>query len=752
VSDKINKDFPHVPERISGLIELSYNLWWSWNPAVKMVFKYLNPQAWIDSIHNPVKMLQDLPEETLVAASKNAIYLRHYDLVMSRFRHELNQKNSWFTEHFPFNHDLTIAYFSAEYGLQHSLPFYAGGLGFLAGDHLKESSDLGLPLVAVGFMYSEGYLHQQIDADGWQADINELLNRDAAPIRRVTYYDDAPLMEMENSQNPKSHAAAPVKRVMYNHDLQLVARVPFIYPPIYVAVWKVDVGNIPLYLLDTDIKENNPANRMISHRLYTGDNELRLRQEIVLGIGGSYILDVLGIRPSIVHLNEGHPAFALLERIREHVADNLSFSEARERVRETSIFTTHTPVAAGHDAFSYGLMDNYFSQYYPLLGIDRQTFLRLGYSPTDQGELFNMTAFALKMCNFKNGVSKKHGEVAREMWQSLWPELPKEKIPIHHITNGIHVPTWLDPKMVLLLNKYFSPTCPNWQIKNDSPLVWEMINEIPDEELWNVHMQLKRKLVNRIREFKRRKWVEEGADPTNVITGGALLDPYALTIGFARRFSTYKRADLIFNDIDRLKKIVNNKWSPVQIIFAGKAHPADDEGKRMIQKIYKYAHEQDFGGRIAFVEDYGEQLAQYLVHGVDVWLNNPIPPMEACGTSGMKASLNGVLHMSVLDGWWIEGYNGMNGWGFGDTAPDHNRDQADAGQLYDLLEREVIPMYYTLSENGIPHMWVKKMKETIRNTAPRFSARRMVKEYVRRGYEPALTSAAKYKKGEILRD
>ena len=721
MADTIKKEFPQVPDRISGLIDLAYNFWWSWNPDVKMVFKQLNPHAWIRNIHNPVKMLLELPEETLIAASKNPLYLRHYDLAISRFRHELNQKNGWFTGHFSNARGLSIAYFSAEYGLQHSLPFYAGGLGFLAGDHLKESSDLGLPLVAVGFMYSEGYLHQHIGPDGWQENKIEILNRDAAPI----------------------------KRVMDNHDKQLVVRVPVIDPPIYIALWRVDVGNIPLYLLDTDIQENNPANRMISHRLYIGDNELRLKQEIVLGIGGSHVLDILGIRPSIVHLNEGHSAFVLLERIREHIADKLSFEEATERVRETSIFTTHTPVPAGHDVFPYSLMDKYFNHYYPLLGIDRQTFLRLGYFSQDHGELFNMTAFALKMCAFTNGVSKKHGEVARAMWQPLWPELQIEKIPIRHITNGVHVPTWLDPKMVLLLNKYFSLSCPNWLNEHDNPLIWELVDEIPDEELWAVHSQLKRIMFNRIREFKRLKWFEGEPDPTNVITGGALLDPNALTIGFARRFSSYKRADLIFQDLERLKKIVNNWWRPVQIIFAGKAHPADEEGKRIIRKVYQYAHQQDFGGRIAFVEDYGEQMAQYLVHGVDVWLNNPVPPMEACGTSGMKASLNGVPNLSILDGWWIEGYNGKNGWAFGGAPSDDNRDRNDAGQLYDILEREIVPMYYTVSVNGIPHIWVKKMKETMKSTASQFSARRMVKDYVRQGYIPALMSAGKYNKGKL---
>ncbi len=536
--DAIRRRFPHVPDRISGLIDLAYNLWWSWNPAAKMLFKQLNPQAWHESIHNPVRMLQSLPGESLAQAAKNPAYLRQYDIVMARFTHEMRHHHHWFSEHFPVENGHCLAYFSAEYGLHHSLPLYAGGLGFLAGDHLKEASDLGLPLVAVGFMYSEGYLHQHIGPDGWQQDIKEILDRDAAPV----------------------------KRVLYNHENQLIVRVPFIDPPIYVAVWKVDVGNIPLYLLDTDIVENDPANRSITYRLYTGDNEQRLKQEIVLGIGGSYVLDVLGVRPSVIHLNEGHPAFALLERIRENDLDTQSFSEASRRVQETTIFTTHTPVPAGHDAFPHSLMDKYFKNYFPLLGISRETFLALGQSPGDQRNLFNMTAFALRMSTFRNGVSRKHGEVARGMWKNLWPEMQIDTVPIEHITNGVHVPTWLDPKLQILLNRYFSPVCPQWLARHDKKQVWEMVKEIPDEELWAVHIQLKRKLVNRIREHKRRRWVGENADPLNVISGGALLDPYALTIGFARRFSTYKRADLIFQDIERLKKIVNNPRKPVQII------------------------------------------------------------------------------------------------------------------------------------------------------------------------------------------
>lgn len=710
MTDRLKVEFAHVPDRVSGLVDLAYNLWWSWNPAVQHLFSQLNTKAWLECTHNPVRMLRSMPAETLVRASKNPRFLRHYDLIIARFRDELRPQRRWFLDRYPGGGDKTIAYFSAEYGLHHSLPFYAGGLGFLAGDHLKECSDLGVPLVAVGFMYSGGYLHQHINPSGWQEDIEEYLDRDATPI----------------------------KRVLYNHDDQLIAHVPFIDPPIYMAVWKVDVGAIPLYLIDTDLKENTPANRLISARLYTGDQELRLRQEIVLGIGGSYILNILGIKPSAIHLNEGHPAFAILEQVKEHLGRGMTFDEAVRNVRETTIFTTHTPVPAGHDRFPHALMDKYFGSYYPLLGIDREKFLGLGNSPSDPDGLFNMTAFALSMSDFRNGVSKKHGEVTREMWQPLWPGLRANEVPISSITNGVHVPTWLSPKIELLLHRYFSPTCPDWIGHHDIPTIWEIVDEIPDEELWAVHLQLKRKLVNRIREFKRRKWVTEPTDPMNVLIGGALLDPTVLTIGFARRFSSYKRADLIFKDVDRLRKIANNPWRPVQFIFAGKAHPADEEGKRIVQRVYNYAHQQDFGARIAFVEDYGEQMAQYLVHGVDVWLNNPVPRNEACGTSGMKASLNGVMHLSILDGWWPEGYNGRNGWAVEGMAGSPDSDGTDAEQIYEILEREIVPLYYAASDDGIPHMWVKRMKEAIKSNAPLFSARRMVKEYVARGYAPAL--------------
>jgi starch phosphorylase len=490
--------------------------------------------------------------------------------------------------------------------------------------------------------------------------------------------------------------------------------------------------------MDTDVEVNDPWNRSISAHLYVGDREQRLRQEIVLGIGGSELLNVLGIRHAVLHLNEGHAAFALLERVREYVEQGMSYEEASHQVRTTSVFTTHTPVQAGHDVFPFHLMEKYFHSYWPSLGLDRDRFLQLGTHPNEPNAGFNMTALALRMSGYHNGVSKRHGQVARQMWQSLWPDVTKEQIPIDSVTNGVHVPTWIEPKMELLFNKYLGS---NWLVHHDDPATWERIEDIPDEELWQTHYWLKMKLINTIREAARQRWARDHVGPSIVMAGGTLLDPSVLTIGFARRFATYKRADLIFYDTGRLKRLLNDRWRPVQVIFAGKAHPADDPGKRILQEVFNAAKNPEMGGRIAFVEDYGEQLAQYLVHGVDVWLNNPLPPMEACGTSGMKAVLNGVPNLSIMDGWWIEGFNGKNGWAFRLRDTSGNRDQEDAEAIYEILEKEIIPLYYKVSEDGVPHEWVRLMKESIRSNAPVFSARRMVKEYVEKFYANALKQA-----------
>jgi starch phosphorylase len=700
-------EFPNLPQQLVGLGELAENLWWSWHPAARMLFKTLNRQAWKESSHNPDKMLKELPVEILESVTHDPEYLERYDEVLAKLREEIDATETCFANSPEIQHDCTIAYFSAEYGLHHSLPFYAGGLGFLAGDHIKECSDLRVPLVAVGFMYPEGYVRQQIREDGWQENLDETLDRDAASISRV----------------------------LDGKGEQIVVEVPFIEPPVFVAVWEITVGRVSLYLMDTDIKINDPWNRGISCHLYAGDIEQRLRQEIVLGIGGYQVLNTLGIKPSVLHLNEGHPAFAVLERIRERVEEGMSFNKAADQVRSTSVFTTHTPVPAGHDVFPFELMEKYFRDYWPALGLDHDAFLQLGIHPDEPHVGFNMTAFALRMSGYHNGVSERHGQVARNMWQSLWPDMPKGKIPIDSVTNGVHVPTWIEPKMELLFNKYLGQ---NWLRDHDNPATWDLIDSVPDEELWKTHYWLKIKLMDAIRERARQRWVKDRVSPSIMIAGGTLLDPSVLTIGFARRFTTYKRADLILYDLQRLKKLVNDRWRPIQIIFAGKAHPADDPAKRILQMIVNAARDPDLCGRIAFVEDYGELLAQYLVHGVDVWLNNPLPPLEASGTSGMKAALNGVPHLSIMDGWWMEGFNGKNGWAFGDGEVSGNRDQADAAAIYEILEKEVIPLYYKVSDDGVPHVWVKLMKRAIKSTAPRFSARRMVKEYIEKFYVPAL--------------
>ncbi len=699
--------FPYLPERLAGLEELAENLWWSWHPAARMLFKMLNRAAWKESIHNPDKMLRELPKAILTAASQDENFLRHYDLVLSRFREYMRHNGcSILRETCPAQEPL-IAYFSAEYGLHHSLPFYAGGLGFLAGDYLKECSDLHVPLVAVGFMYPEGYVRQRLSESGWQESIEQGLDREAASITRLLNQDGKPM----------------------------IVKVPLMEPPIHVMVWQVKVGRIPLYLLDTDIDSNEPWNRGISARLYTGDLEQRLRQEIVLGLGGDEVLQQLGIKHSVVHLNEGHAAFALLERVRDCLAEGFSLEDALIQVRRTSVFTTHTPVVAGHDVFPFYLIEKYFQSFWTSLGLDRETFLQLGTHPDAPTAGFNMTAFALRLAGFKNGVSKKHGEVANRMWQSLWLQTADEPHHIEAITNGVHVPTWIEPKMELLFNTYLGA---DWLDDHDNPFLWQLIDEIPDEELWRTHVWLKIKLLDVIREQSRRRFATDRAPASLVLTGGALLDPNVLTIGFARRFATYKRAELILANLGRLQKLLGDRWRPVQIIFAGKAHPADDPGKMILQRIYNACRNPELCGRLAFVENYGEQFAQYLVHGVDVWLNNPLPPMEACGTSGMKAALNGVPNLSILDGWWLEGYNGDNGWAFGDAPETGDRDQDDSEAIYRLLEERIIPLYYDVADNGIPHGWVRIMKNAIKTVGSQFSARRMTKEYLRNFYAKAI--------------
>jgi starch phosphorylase len=699
--------FPNLPERIRGLGELAYNLWWSWHFPARELFRALDLQAWRESGHNPIRMLAGLPAEVLTGAAKDDEFLAHYDAVMAQFEAETASQAGWFPTEYG-TPPSPLAYLSAEYGLHVSLPVYAGGLGILAGDYLKECSDLAIPVVAVGIIYSQGYVWQQIREDGWQQDVEKTLDRTYDPITPVL-----------------------------DKDGKLVTvQVPLFDPTLYVRAWKVAVGRVPLYLMDADLEANPPWERAITHHLYAANAEQRLRQEIVLGMGGMRVLEALGIRPAALHINEGHPALAILERIRAQVEEGASFEEAAQQVRASSVFTTHTPVPAGTDVYPFSLMEKYFDSYYDRLSLSREAFLQLGVNPQDPDAGFNMTVFALRMAHHCNAVSRRHGEVARKMWSSLWPDKKVEDVPIVAITNGVHLPGWIEPlHLQPLLDRYLGPA---WRDAQDLTETWQAIDEVPDEELWYIHQRLKVLLMDQINERARERWQKDRVAAGNVIAFGALLDPEVLTLGFARRFTDYKRADLILHDQERLKRMLQDPWHPVQIVFAGKAHPADLEGKRLIQKVFHLAQNPEFAGRIAFVENYDQQLAEYMVHGVDIWLNNPLPPLEASGTSGMKAGINGVPNLSILDGWWIEGYNGANGWAFGGEEIEGERTPADAKALYHLLEDEIIPLYYQRSDDEVPHGFVQVMKVAVKSVVPAFSARRMVKEYARRFYVLAL--------------
>ncbi|HEX6384393.1 MAG TPA: alpha-glucan family phosphorylase, partial [Anaerolineae bacterium] len=626
-----------IPENIGRLPELAYNLWWSWTPEARNLFRRLDYPLWRSTQHNPVQMLQAISPEKLNGAAHDSTFVRHYNKVVMQFDREMQDGRSWFHVNYPEHVDKTVAYFSFEFGLHSSLPIYSGGLGILSGDHAKETSDLGLPFVGVGFMYPQGYFRQRVPSHGWQEAVYQQLDMSQAPVRPV--YDG-------NGNEI---------RVSVNLAGRLV----------YARVWHVQVGRNPLYLMDTDVNENDPWDRELSARLYSGDSEMRIRQEIMLGIGGVRVLRALGIQPSVWHMNEGHSAFLTLECIREKIAEGMSFEQACEEVRAHSVFTTHTPVPAGHDAFGFHLIDQYFQGFWNELGISREHFLSLGGHQEEWGMAFNMTVLALRLSGQANGVSQLHAAVSRQMWQEVWPGRPVEEVPITSITNGIHIPTWIAGEMHYIFDKYLGP---DWRERRDDPTVWQRIAEVPEQELWQVHVDLKRKLLSFLRDRVRRNWIEGRNDPTQALTSGTLLDPEALTIGFARRFATYKRATLIFRDLERLRRLLLDTHRPVQVIFAGKAHPADEPGKALIQHIYNLAKHNQLGGRVAFVEDYDMHMARYLTQGVDVWLNTPRRPREASGTSGMKAALNGIPNLSVLDGWWVEGYNGANGWAIGDET------------------------------------------------------------------------------------
>lgn len=708
-----------LPERIDRLGELAYNLWWTWQPSAQDLFARLDPTLWESVRHNPVLLLRDVSRERLQAAAENLDYVDLHDRILSAFDNYLRNDKTWFRQNHPGHEQSPIAYFSTEFGLHETLPMYAGGLGILAGDHLKEASDLGLPLVAMGFIYTQGYFFQHISEDGWQES------------RRVTLrFEDLPVMPiLDETGQPMTVS------------IELPGRT------LNARLWEIHVGRIPLYLLDSNVEGNNEVDRALTARLYSSDMDLRISQEMLLGIGGVRALRMLGYNPVVWHMNEGHSAFLGLEQARELVQAGHALGDVLEQIRSHNIFTTHTPVPAGNDEFPLWLVDKYFSQYWPQLGLDQEGFIDLAGRETANGASFSMPVLALRFSAQHNGVSELHGRVSRRIWNFLWPDVSEDEVKITHITNGVHTGTWLARRMGSLYTKYLGK---DWRERLDEAEMWNAVLDIPDDELWKVRRHLKRRMVAFIRERARKHWMQDGVSPIQVIASGVLLDPYALTIGFARRFATYKRADLILKDLDRLLSLLNRPMRPVQFIFAGKAHPADEAGKLLIQEVYRAVKKAENGGRLVFLDDYDIHMARYLVQGVDVWLNTPRRPMEASGTSGQKAALNGAINFSILDGWWREGYNGKNGWMIGedvDMDDSRQQDEMDMKSLYDTLENEIIPQYYDdATPNQASAAWLAMTKESIRTLAPRFSARRMLKEYVQDMYLPAIQ-----KRSELLK-
>ena len=622
------KEFPnhfHLPERINRLGELAYNLWWTWNPSAMRLYLTLDRRLWEKVNHNPIAFLHQVEIEKLQYGAADASYQEEYDRILAAFDAYMANTATWFAREYPQYKDRQMAYFSFEFGLHESMPFYAGGLGILSGDHLKEASDLGMPIVGMGFIYKHGYFMQKITEDGWQETGTFHFEFEEMPI--ISLVDD--------------------KGDAITVTVDLPGRT------VKARVWMLQVGRVPLFLLDTSNSGNEKTDKALTSQLYSGDPEIRISQEILLGIGGVRALRTLGFEPSLWHMNEGHSAFLTLERVREFVTSGLPFEKAVEEVRKNNIFTTHTPVPAGNDQFPLWMIDKYFPTYWGQLNLTREQFIDLGKQNQTWGETFSMPVLALHLSEHANAVSELHGAVARKMWNFLWPDRKENEVPIQGITNGVHVGFWLARRMRLLFDRYLGQ---DWFEHLDEPETWSRVDQIPDLELWDVRRHLKRKLINYAIEKARDHWQSGKRAPSQVIADGVMLDQYSLTIGFARRFATYKRAYLLFSDYERLLRLLTNKDMPLQIIMAGKAHPADEPGKLMIQKVYRAAKDFQTSGRIVFLEDYDMNTARLLVQGVDVWMNTPRRPNEASGTSGMKAALNGTLNFSVLDGWWAEGY------------------------------------------------------------------------------------------------
>ncbi len=703
---------PSLPHALEPLRAMAYNLLWSWDHELMEVFLRLDTDLWEETHHNPVLMLGRVRQERLDALARDESFLAQLARATERLQEYTNGRSGWCQRVPGMPTQPWVAYFSAEFGLTECLPNYSGGLGILSGDCLKSASDLGLPMIGVSLLYQQGYFRQYLNADGWQQERYPDNDFYTLPIQLQRHADGTPL----------------------------VISVEYPWGRVLAQVWRVNVGRVPVYLLDTNVLANSKADQDITDQLYGGDRETRIQQEIMLGIGGYRALRALGLAPAVYHMNEGHAAFLALERCRQLMLEHrLSFAEAREAASAGLVFTTHTPVAAGNDYFAPDLMDKYFSAYYRSLGLTRQEFLALGrQNPHNDTEDFCMTVLALHMAAHRNGVSRLHSTVSRQMWQNIWPGVPVQDIPITHITNGVHAPSWVSRDMAGLFDRYVGP---RWREDPGDRALWARVHQIPDAELWRTHERRRERLVAFARDRLRAQLEARGALPSEVAQAEEVLNPEALTIGFARRFATYKRATLLLRDPERLARILTDPERPVQIIFAGKAHPRDTPGKELIRQIIHFERRPEIRRRMVFIEDYDMIVGRYLVQGVDLWLNTPRRPLEASGTSGMKAALNGAINVSVLDGWWAEAYNANAGWAIGsgeEYGDEAYQDEVESHALYDLLEKEIVPLFYARSADGLPHAWLNRMKTAMRTLCPFFNSNRMVRQYVEDFYMPSL--------------
>jgi glycogen phosphorylase len=708
--------FPSLPYRIRRLADVACNLWFSWHSHALWLFQSLDPKLWDDVSHNPVRLLFEIDSQRLEEVTADPEYIKQYDTVISAFDHYMSDKETWFTRQYPKLQNRLIAYFSMEFGIHECLPIYSGGLGMLAGDHLKSASDLGLPLIGMSLLYRESYFTQFITAQGEQQ-----------VLFIHNTYSDLPVMPVKDENGEQR-----IVRVNMDHR-SLAAR-----------LWQSQVGRVKLFLMDTDFQENTTENRKITQRLYVGDRDLRLLQEILLGIGGVIAIRSMGLKPDVYHMNEGHCAFLGIERIADLMAGGETFEKARQKVKASTVFTTHTPVPAGNEVFNTGRVETYLNSYLEAKRIPVESFFDLVRCGVDQDpNAFNMTALSLRLADHSNAVSQIHGEVSRLMWHGAWPDRTLEEVPITAITNGIHTRTWMSSWFKNMLDAHLKP---KWRYELTNPKFWEAITKIPDEIIWRAHQELKQILILEIRKRLVSQRERNGESREAIAEAETLLNPKWLTMGVARRVALYKRATLLFTNRDWLKSLVGRDDRPIQIIFAGKAHPADQPGRALIREIYSESRNPDYKGRIVFVENYDMSFARRLVSGVDVWLNTPRRTMEASGTSGMKVAVNGGLNLSVLDGWWCEGYNGRNGWPVGEDKKYYNESEennADAYAIYRILEDQIMPMFYERDPKDLPKRWIEMMKESMKSIIPQYNTNRMIIEYMTQMYEPALAALVK---------